>query len=52
MTRVRPNALGDAICQDDLQILDTGAPKPWFCNGPDQLLLAGTEENDPPDGAI
>ena len=30
MTRVQTNALGDAICENVLQILDIGAPKPRF----------------------
>ena len=46
------NALGDAIFENVLQILDRGAPKPRFLKGPDQLLLAGARENDPPAGEI
>ena len=42
MTRVQTHGLGDAICENVLQILDIGAPKPRFGTGPDQLLLAGT----------
>ena len=41
MTCVQANALGDAICENVLQILDIGPPKPRFWKGPDQLLLAG-----------
>ena len=52
MTRVQTNGVGDAICENVLQILDIGAPKPRFSKGPDQLLLAGTRENDPPAGEI
>ena len=50
MTWIQTNALGDAICENVLQILDIGAPKPRFWKGPDQLLLAGTLENDRPAG--
>ena len=52
MTCVQTNALGDAICENVLHILDIGAPKPRFWRGPDQLLLAGTSENDQPAGEI
>ena len=52
MTRVQTNGVGDAICGNVLQILNIGAPKPRFEKGPDQPLLAGTMENDPPAGEI
>ena len=52
MTCVQTNGLGDAICENVLQLLDIGAPKPRFCKGPDQLLLAGTMEKDQPAGEI
>ena len=52
MTRVQTNGVGDAICENVLQILDTGVPKPRFGKGPEQLLLAGAKENDPPAGEI
>ena len=48
MTRVQTNGVGDAICENVLQIVDTGVPKPRFWKGPDQRLFAGTYENDPP----
>ena len=52
MTCVQTNALGDAIFDNDLQILDIGTPKPKFLMGPDQLRFAGTRENDQPAGEI
>ena len=52
MTCVQTNALGDAICENVLQVRDIGAPKPRFWRGPDQLQLAGTRENDQPAGEI
>ena len=52
MTRVQTHGVGDAICENVLQILDTGAPKPRFRKGPDQLLLADTIGNDRPAAQI
>ena len=33
MTRVEPNDVGDAICENVLQIVDIGAPNPRFWKG-------------------
>ena len=52
MTCVQTNALDAPICQGVLQILDINPPKPKFGKGPDQLLLAGTMENDQAAGQI
>ena len=52
MTRVQTNGVGDAICENVRQFVHRGAPKPRFWKGPDQLLFAGTWENDQPAGEI
>ena len=45
MTCVQTNALGDAFCENVLQILDICLPKPRYWRGPDQLLSARTRGN-------
>ena len=40
------------ICEGVFKILDIEAPKPRFWKSPDQLLLAGTMENDQAAGQI
>ena len=46
MTQVQTNGVGDAICENVLQIVDIGAPNLRFRKGPTQLLLPGAWEND------
>ena len=44
--------LDGPICENDLQHLHMTLPKPRFGRSPDQLLLQGTMESDPPEAPI
>ena len=45
MTCVQTNALGETICGNVLQTLDTYAPKPGFWIGTEQFPGAGARAN-------